>query len=189
MSSQAKLLRKIETVLKSRECFAIRFRIENVAIQTHMYQYIVQAIHDNRIRAQVGSGDGYDDTVNPHTLTLSSDDPPPRTVVHEATHAVIDATHKGQRIVKSTNEIAAFLAESVYGVIASDPMTSYPHYFVRPLRQLADQVVAFNSSHPSGLFDCPPGDVANLKALLSSLPGSYGTANKIETMKGIGDGA
>src|SRR6478735_6077685 len=122
MSSEGerRLMQKVDRTLKSKECFAIRFRLDNIGIQTYMYMYIVQAIRENRIHLEIGDGDHYDDTTNPHTLTLGSADVPARTIVHEATHAVIDATHKGQKLSRGSNEVAAFLAESIYGLYTGE---------------------------------------------------------------------
>jgi hypothetical protein len=153
-----------------------------------MYSYITDAIAQGRISAVVGNGSGYDDLQNPHAVVLPSADPAPRPIVHEATHAVIDATHKGQKILKGDNEAAAFLAESVYGLLAGEPMgPECPSYFSRAFRGVAEQIRAFNSTHASGLFPVPPGDAMNLKALIGNLPFMYSDVNKVEIMKGIGD--
>lgn len=190
-SPRQPLLGKIERTLKSRECFAIRFQLENIGIQTFMYSFIAQAILDDRIHATIGDGNHYDDTTNPHTLTLLTADPPGHTIVHEATHAVIDATHKGRKISRGANEAAAFLAEAIYAMYTGESMGGdYPTYFAPPFYRMAAQIHEFNLSHRSGLFVCPQADVANLKTLIGTLPNSYGGVNqKIDTMKGIGDGA
>src|SRR5690348_239500 len=92
-----KLLQKVGSILKSKECSQIRFRLENIGIDRLMYAYFADVMLQGRlIRVVVGSGDGYDNTTTPRALTFASADPPPRTIVHEATYAVIDATHKGQ---------------------------------------------------------------------------------------------
>jgi hypothetical protein len=183
------LLQQVGRILKSNECLAIRFKLENISIHTFTYMYIAQVMLEGRlIRVVVGSGNGYDNKTTPRTLTFASADPPPRDIVHEATHAVIDATHKGKTIQKGANEAAAFLAEAVYGLSTGESMgPAYPHYFARACRQLAEQVRDFNSKNSSGLFVCPAGDVMNLKALMGSLPFSYGSINQNDTMQGIGD--
>lgn len=188
-SEREQLIQKIDRTLKSRECYAIRFQLENIGIQTYMYSFIAQAIHEDRIHAQVGSGDNYNPLTNPSTLTFSFADPPGRTIVHESTHAVIEATHKGRKIARAANEAAAFLAESIYGLYTGESMEGYPGYFAPPFFQLAEKVHEFNLNHRSGLFVCPPEDVANLKRLISTLPYSYGSATQVDTIRGIGDGA
>lgn len=183
-------MQKVQRTLRSKECFAIRFQLDNIRIQTYMYSYIVQAIVANQIRVRVGDGNHYDDRTNPHTLTLESGDPPSRTIVHEATHAVIDATHKGQKHSRGANEAAAFLAEAIYGLYTGESMgQEFPGHFARTLYQLAEKVHSFNSSHRSGLFVCLREDVMYLKTLIGALPFGYGSINQIDTMQGIGDGA
>lgn len=155
-----------------------------------MYLYIAQVIREGRyIQTTIGNGSGYDDTSNLHRLIFPSESPAARTIVHESTHAVIDATHKGKQIVKGVNEAAAFLAEAIYGMYTGESMDGYPGYFAHAVHRLAEQVHEFNVKHASGLFVCPSGDVMNLRALIAGLPLMYGTANQVETMKGIGDGA
>ena len=86
-----KLLRKVVRILKSNECLAIRFKLENISIHTYTYMYIGSVMLEGRlIRVKVGDGNHYDNTTNPQTLILDSADPPARTIVHEGTHAVID---------------------------------------------------------------------------------------------------
>ena len=188
--SLRKLMQNLRVTLRSKECRAIRFRMENIGIQTFMYSYIVDAIGNGRISLTIGNGDHYDDTTTPHSFTFNSDDPPARTIVHEATHAVIDATHKGQKMARGTNEAAAFLAESVYGLYTGESMAGqFPGHFARTLNRLAEDVHKFNVANHSGLYVCPSSDVMYLTTLIHNLPFSYGNSNQVETMKGIGDGA
>ena len=159
-----------------------------------MYAYIGDVVLNRArlIRVVVGSGNGYDNTTTPRTLTFASADPQPGTIVHEATHAVIDATHKGQTIQKGANEAAAFLAEAVYELLADESWlgTSTPHYFARAFYKLAKNAINHNSNDSLPRFVCPPGDVMNLKALIGTLPDYSNTnLNQNDTMQGIGDGA
>ena len=187
------LLQQVGRILKSNECLAIRFKLENISIHTFTYMYIAQVMLEGRlIRVVVGSGNGYDNTTTPRTLTFASADPQPGTIVHEATHAVIDATHKGQTIQKGANEAAAFLAEAVYELLADESWlgTSTPHYFARAFYKLAKNAINHNSNDSLPRFVCPPGDVMNLKALIGTLPDYSNTnLNQNDTMQGIGDGA
>jgi len=185
--SQQSLLEKIERVLKSKECSAVRFQLENIRIQTYMYSFIVQPIRAGRINVRVGSGSGYDDTVTPHTIIYPSDNPEGRTIVHEATHAVIDTTHKGQKLSKGSNEAAAYIAEAVYGLYTQETMGfGPPPQLARPIAQEAQRIHEFNSKNRSGLYVVPSDTVMYISTILRTAKSNYGNVDSVETMKGIG---
>jgi hypothetical protein len=113
------LREKAANVLRSATCTSIRFRLDNVRIERSMYPYIAGAILENRVHIEEGGGDGYDHTTN--TIFFQSTGVQPATIVHEATHAVIDATMKGQNITKGTGEAVAYLAEAQHSVPGTFP--------------------------------------------------------------------
>ncbi len=180
-----KLRWRMSRVLHSRECRAIRFKLDNVAIQTYMYAYIGDAITDHVVNVNANaSGRGYDHRSN--TITFTSHDIFPAAIVHEATHAIIDATHQGKNISKGTHEAAAYLAETLYSMNCGDDDASVdvPHLDA-PLAQLANKVNAYNARHPSGLYVCPGSDVIYIKAILQSSALRM-DVNRMDTMDGIG---
>src|SRR2546423_8403338 len=114
----SRLRSRAENVLSSPACRAVRFRLDNVAIQTFMYSTIANAIREDRVHMRIGRSRHYDHLTN--TIWLDTADVPPYVIVHEATHAVLDATHVGQNITVGTHEAAAYLAETVYALNAGD---------------------------------------------------------------------
>src|SRR5260221_4984324 len=97
-----KLRWTMSNTLHSPACRAIRFRVDNVAIQTYMYSYIGDAITNRLIQVDpTGTGRTYDPASN--VLTVDSLHVPPAVIVHEATHAAINATHQGKRITTGTH--------------------------------------------------------------------------------------
>jgi hypothetical protein len=177
---------RVLSVLRTKECLQIRFRIGDVHIERFMYLYLAGAITDNHVQLTVGDGHNYDDTTN--TITYDSDSPDRPTIVHEATHAVIDGTHKGKIITKGNHEAAAYLAEALFSLYSGDDDNvnySVPH-LAPPLFDLARRVQAFNEQNPSGLFRCPTGDLMELVAIMSAAPYA-GNMSSARTMGGWGD--
>jgi hypothetical protein len=180
-----KLRWRMSRVLHSKECRAIRFKLDNVVIQTYMYAYIGDAITDRLVNINPNSsGHAYDPKSN--TIIVDSHDVAPAVIVHEATHAVIDATHQGKNISVGTHEAAAYLAETLYSMYCHDDDASVdvPH-LDRPLILLARKVNSFNASHPSGSFLCPDSDVLYIKAIIRS-SGLRSNVDRVDTMDGIG---
>jgi hypothetical protein len=180
-----KLRWRMSRILHSKECRAIRFKLDNVTIQTYMYAYIGDAITDRLVQINTAtSGHAYDHLSN--TIFVDSHSVAPAVIVHEATHAVIDATHQGKSISVGTHEASAYLAETLYSMACGDDDASVdvPH-LDRPLMLLARQVNAFNASHPSGSFVCPDSDVMYIKAIIKS-SGLRSNVDRVDTMNGIG---
>lgn len=184
-NDKRQLRSRMARVLRSKACFAIRFRLDNVGIQTYMYSYIADAIVDNRVHVEIGDGHHYD--YHPNTITFDSLDVEPATIVHEATHAVIDATHSGKNITNGAHEASAYLAEALYDMNVDDDINVDIPHLARPLYLLARQVKAFNASHASGLFVCPQSDTLYIKAILNGARGAN-DVNRVDRMDGIGDG-
>lgn len=156
---------RAQGILKSQACMAIRFKIDNVGIQTFMYAYIADAIYKDQVHIRIGEGRGYDYTSN--TITFDSINVDPPIIVHESTHAVIDATHVGKTITVGTHETAAYLAETLYAL-----NSNYNQHIIddqnimRSIYKLARKIQNFNSKHQSGLFSCPPDDILYIKRVL-----------------------
>jgi hypothetical protein len=161
------LLTRAQRILTSAPANAIRFRLDNVAIHSYMFGYIGSSIADDRvhIRIDASRGNGYDPAFN--TITFTSSDPDTATIVHEATHAVIDATNPGLAVSVATGEAVAYVAESVYALNAGlDDHTIDDRGIMRTAYVLARQIRAFNTTSRTGVFTCPYSDVTALKSAL-----------------------
>jgi hypothetical protein len=176
---------RVGHVLKSPECLEIRFKMGDILIQRFMYTYIAQAIMDDTVHLDIDDGNGYDHECN--TITYDSLDVGPAAIVHEATHALINATNVGKTITKGMHEAAAYLAEALWALNAGrDVSVDVPH-MDRPLRRLARSIQEFNPSNVSGSYVCPPAEVAYLQAVLAS--SALGMEiNRADRQPGIGDG-
>ncbi len=143
-----------------------------------MYSYVAGLVRDDHVHINIGSGNGYDYVSN--TITYNSVDVSPKAIVHEATHAVIDATNPGKEVTKGTHEAAAYLAESVYALLCGDQPETDVKNLTQPVADLARKVMAFNKSNASGLFACPLSDTEYIKKVLASsqLAGDQGRADK-----------
>ncbi len=149
-----------------------------------MYGYIGDAILRNKVRVIIGDGNAYYRSSN--TLKFDAYDVKSHAIVHEATHAVIDATHKGVTITIGTGEAAAYLAEMIYAIVTTGESVylDVPR-LTPPVFRLASAVLAHNSSSKAA-YTCPSSDVMNIISILaaSSLPHSYNTPDR---MDGIGE--
>lgn len=170
MASEAELrdLRlRAARILKSQACLDIRFQLDKVGIQTFMYSYIGSAISDDKVHLNIGTGHNYNPATN--TITFNAIDVDAPTIVHEATHAIIDATHVGQKFTTGVHEAAAYLAETVYALNANygSHQIDVPH-LAPSLYDLARRIKAFNSQNKSGLFVCPASDTFSIIAILGN---------------------
>lgn len=185
MANEAEISRlraKAKTLLTSSVCKQIRFKLDNVAIQYLMYGYVAGLIAEDHVHIKVESGDGYDHVFN--TMTFSSADPHAATIVHEATHAVIDATNAGKDVTKGTHETAAYLAETIFSLLSGDSPDLGVPYLTPPLVELAGKVMAFNKSGKSGLFVCPLTDTEYVKKILASSR-LAGAVDRVDRMDGV----
>src|SRR5262245_58906317 len=118
MASQediARMRARVGRLLKSQACLEIRFKISTICIQRFMYTYIGQGVIDDLIHIDLDNNPVYD----PDTRTLGVEsDAKDSTIVHEATHAIINATNPGQVFTKGVHEAAGYLAEAVWAINA-----------------------------------------------------------------------
>lgn len=201
MASEDTLRSKVSEILNSPACLRIRFRVDAVGIQTYMYSYIAQAVRENRVHIVIHNDKNPDGQkiskpertaeYNPKTNTLLfrsadiyKDADGKATIVHEATHAVIDATHANGTVRSGQNELAAYLAQMLYSMYSNDKYNKVGP-LAGPIYQLALKVFAFNSEHKSGLFVCDPNETYPLKVYLND-HGYQAWAKDLTD--GIGDG-
>jgi hypothetical protein len=150
-----------------------------------MYPYIGNAIALDNVHLDIGDGHSYDPHNN--TITFDSLGVNETTIVHEATHALIDATHRGQSFTTGVHETTAYLAETIYALNVNDTrhQIDVPHVQGR-LESLAGSIRAFNAQHNSGLFVCPAREVADIIAILGN-SGLHQNMDHCETMDGINE--
>jgi hypothetical protein len=161
------LLSRMQRVLSSPAANAVRFQLDNVAIHSYMLGYIATAVGDDRVHVRVDGSRA--NSYNPefNTINFIFADPDDATIVHESTHAAIDATNPGLAVTVATGEAVAYVAESVYALNAGfDDHTIDDRGIMRAAYVLARQIRAYNAINPSGVYTCPPSDVATLKSAL-----------------------
>lgn len=146
-----------------------------------MYAYVAGLVKDDHVHITIGDGDGYDHM--PNNMILSSTGVAPAAIVHEATHALIDATNPDKEVTKGTHEAAAYLAETIYMLLSGGEPYLEMKYLTQPIAELAKKVIAFNASHPSGLFTCPLADTAYIKEVYRSQTGA--DINRKDKMDGV----
>jgi hypothetical protein len=180
----AALKARMKTILTSTTCQQIRFKMENIVIQWGMYGYIAGRIDTGHVRVEIGNANFGVIAPDRHTYILTVEaDVPAQTIVHEATHAVIWATQTGLTLTKEAHEAAAYLADSMYGLLTGDGVNTQVAGLDRVVGPLAGQAIAFNKTHNTA-FVCPGGEVATMKAIYKSSP--LGRDNTT-TQGGLGD--
>ena len=130
---------------------------------THARLYIAGAIENGKVKVTVGptSVPGRDGEYvpqnfrsNANTLIFPNDNPTDETIVHEATHAVIDGTTVGSNISNISDEVAAYVAETVYSLNKGRPVNQVGPV-AGPLFELA-QSVKNNAGGSAIALDLPP---------------------------------
>jgi hypothetical protein len=184
---QIQLRSKVGRVLTTGACSLIRFRLANIYIGPFMYNYIAGVIMNGdsnpklKINLRIDSDRGYDHATN--TLILN-DGCPDAAFVHESTHALINATHKGQTIWRKNHEAAAYLAEAIW----SKNPGKEPAIDAISLRNrclgVADNVIAWNKGNPSQAYVCTPGDIIRIYGGLDAR--GFGDLSSMDVQTGIG---
>jgi hypothetical protein len=175
---------KIASVLATPHTFKIRFEVANVSITRFMYHAIASSIADGTINVVEGDGEAYYHDTD--TLMVGSLNPPSVRIVHEATHAIIDATLKGKWVRRGVHELAAYLAESIWAVSTG----TWPGLDIapldRPMRALAQEVVAYNANPKNvRLYQVSPENTRDLQLIMENSKARMVTGN-VEKMDGIG---
>lgn len=158
-------------ILRSKPCMDIKFTMDNITIMGYGYGYISQMIEEENVDFSIGNVGNFTALYNSRNNTFgfktadigkSGDAGERGTIVHEATHAVIDATGKGRTIKYATDEVAAYLAEMIYALNCRDPInTTGP--VAGPLYLLARKVLGWRGE---GVYVCDPADTRPLKATI-----------------------
>jgi hypothetical protein len=175
---------QIARVLATPHTLKIRFRVDNVCITRFMYHAIASSVLDGTINVVVGDGEAYYHETD--TLMAGSLNPPPVRIVHEATHAIIDATLKGKAVRRGVHELAAYLAESIWAISTGiRPSLDIPR-LDKPMRALAQEVMAYNANPKNvNIYQVSPADTRDLQLIMENSSARMVTGN-VETMDGIG---
>ena len=179
------LRKRIGQILKSAACLEIRFKVANICIQRFMYTYIGDAILKDDVHLDIADARQYDHTTN--VLTLDSYDVAPTVIVHECTHAVINATHVGKSIRNGAHETAAYLAESLWALLTdNDVAVDVPH-LDRRMYDVAKEVKAFNAKNRMGLYELDPAEQHYMEALMRN-SGNRTDVDRVDVQVGIPNG-
>jgi hypothetical protein len=146
----------------------IRSRISgvlNIYIGRFMYNYIAGMIENGSVNISEGDTLRYD--IDSNTLTISAGATEAE-IVHESTHILINATHKGKIIRRGDHETAVYLAAALWALYSKNEIAVDVPLMDVQVRRLAKAVVAFNSANPSGAFYCDPADCQYIQALMQS---------------------
>jgi hypothetical protein len=152
------------------------------------YLYIAGAIENGKVKVTVGptSVPGRDGEYvpqnfrsNANTLIFPIDNPTDETIVHEATHAVIDGTTVGSNISNISDEVAAYVAEMVYSLNKGRNVNQVGPV-AGPLFELAQSVK--NNLSGSAIALAP----ATVQRLKTALKGAYPDVSY--RADGLGDG-
>ena len=158
---------RIVRILRSQECFKIRFKLVNVSIEPWMWPGLANAIETGTwCKVRIGDGDDFD---FPNTFHFATARPERFEIVHEVTHMMIWATHVGKTIQTGVHEAAAYLAEALFTLYSGDQdnLNTQPH-LAYPLFQLATSVKN-NTRIGRPSVVCDPTSVMNIIAILTSL--------------------
>ena len=159
------LRQRATSILCSSHCNLIRFQLDNVKVEYLMYNYVANLIEQNKIRIGMSSGRTYNHISD--YITFDDVDVGPEVIVHEATHALIDAIYPGLTITKGTGEACAYLAETIYSwvTIGTSRDLEIPH-LTAPVSRLAQNALAHNRAHKQA-YVCPQAEVAFIKGIMS----------------------
>jgi hypothetical protein len=164
---------RVILILRSAACLNIQFTIVGSTVMGYGYGCVADMIEHGDIGVQIGDTGGFPvryahQPDSSPTLTFGSDDPTfassasgRATIVHEATHAVIDAGRKSA-IAGGDDEVAAYLAQAIYSLNAGDaPSESGP--LARPVYQIARKIKNFAGP---GIYVVNPDEIAGAKPLI-----------------------
>src|SRR5262249_20158648 len=130
-----------------------------------MYNYIAGMIENGSVNINEGDTPRYD--IDTNTLTISGGATEAE-IVHESTHILINATHKGKIIRRGDHETAAYLASALWALYSDNEIAvDVPHMDVQ-VRRLAKKVMAFNNANRSGVYDCDPADYMYIQSLMQN---------------------
>jgi hypothetical protein len=172
--AQDYLKSRVILILRSAACLNIQFTIVGSTVKGYGYGCVADMIEQGGIGIQIGDTGGFRVryTHQPDSspaLTFGSDDPTfassasgRATIVHEATHAVIDAGRKGSAMAGGDDEVAAYLAQAIYSLNAGDALIETGP-LAGPVHQVARKIKNFVGP---GIYVVNPDEIAGAKPLI-----------------------
>lgn len=182
MASNEELLRaKTISILRSRACLDIAFTISGMTLMGYGYGYVADMLAQDAVHVLIGNTNGftarYDGSIN--TIFYGTRNPADLatvdgrgTVVHECTHAVIDAIRKGRWVDYGDDEVAAYLAQTVYAMNAGDSFNKVGPV-AGPLYAVAKKIKNYRGE---GVYAVDPADIVGVRAQILSLYGALAKA-------------
>jgi hypothetical protein len=171
MASPEELLRsRVIRILRSRACLSIQFTIVGSTIMGYGYGYVADMIERGGVKITFGNtgiGDAQYDhqphltptlTFDPNNPAIASSPSGRAQIVHEATHAVLDAVRKGRTIGFGDDEVAAYLAQTIYSLNAGDTVNK-----VGPFNEVLYQLALKIKNFGSGVYVVKPDEISGLR--------------------------
>ncbi len=167
MSDEDLLRAKTISILRTRPCLDIRFSIAGITLMGYGYGYIADMLALDSVHVAIGNTGGFTATYDnkSNTITFGTRNPADLgtvdgrgTVIHECTHAVIDAVAKGRSVAYGDDEVAAYLAQTVYSLNAGDKINKVGPV-AGPLYAVASKIRA-----AQGVYVVDPAEIVGVRA-------------------------
>ena len=170
MSDANSIIRLMNSILRSDAINHVQFRIASVSVMPYGYGYIADMLQSGTITVVFNDlGNLVTAAYNKCVITINSNGavdlsgPGGRgTLVHESTHAVMDAIGVGKMIDYGDCEVAAYVAQYVYSMASGD-VVNVDGPWGAPSARIANSVL-----NSQGLYDLPPAEYQDLKSTLLS---------------------
>jgi hypothetical protein len=159
-------------ILLSPPCLQIDFKWRGQQINSHGYRTVVFAVMEGRIGTKirplpphVGASYNFEKNLFSFHPSFDAKDPLHRMfVVHEATHAIQDATMAGSRISIENEEGAAYFANALFNVYSPPPLQVPPSRLGTGIHGVAFKAALAYASHPTGVVS-----ESDIKAIIDAL--------------------
>lgn len=175
MASPEDVLRaKAVSILRSKACLDIKFSVAGMTLMAYGYGYVADMLAQDVIKVAIGATGvftaAYDSAHN--RITFGTKDPVDLatadgrgTVVHECTHALIDAIRKGRSVAYGDNEVAAYIAQTVYAMNAGDRFNTISPV-AGPVFSIASKIRNYRGE---GVYTVDPADVVSVRAQILAI--------------------
>lgn len=165
---------KTISIIRSRPCLDIAFTIAGMTLMGYGYGYVADMLQDGVIGVAIGPTGGFDASYDSsaNLITFSSPDPAKiatpsgrGTVVHECSHAVVDAVAKGKSVAYGDDEVAAYIAQTVYSINAGDSFNKVGPV-AGPLYAIATKIIANKTKKDSPVYVVDPADYVAVRGVI-----------------------
>jgi hypothetical protein len=179
MSDEDDLRRIVISVLRSRGCRDIAFKNAGVSIMGYGYGYVADMLEQLKVGIVLGNTGGFTATYDERTNTFTfganalreAMTPGGRgTIVHEATHAVIDAVAPGRNIGYGEEEVSAYLAQTIYSLNCGDRINTVGP-LAGPAYEIAQRIRNFPAQKEGHIYECTATEIAAMKDVILKVYG------------------